>query len=246
MDSSELGWSRRGRRVHPVQRERSRQGHRCERALSEVLDRGRDPARGMDGTAGARGSRWSCRRARTEQHRPRSNPRRRIRPHLRSQGRRVRALQRPVAAPAWTRARRALESPDATAHGFDLEYCTDLACAPDGTLLGLLHDRVLRWTHDGRPIPTWPPKKGIFGEKHEKLRPLFRPGSRPDDRDMVKAEAEYPDSIEEIKHRPTEMRTEHAMRLRHRRLARSPTKRARREARSERRLRLARADPEQK
>jgi hypothetical protein len=101
------------------------------------------------------------------------------------------------------------EPPGSTAHHLDLEFCTDLACAPDGTLLGLLHDRVLRWTSDGRPIETWPPKKGLFGEKRQKLRPLFKPGSRPDDRDMVKAEAEYPDSLENLGNRPIEMQTDY-------------------------------------
>lgn len=98
------------------------------------------------------------------------------------------------------------KEPDgAQAHHLDLEYCDSHAVDVDGTILALVHDRLLRWTHDGRPIETWPPTKGVFGgEKHQKMKPLFRKGEG-GERERVKADAEYPPDVKALKHRPTEI-----------------------------------------
>ena len=95
----------------------------------------------------------------------------------------------------------------AQAHHLDFENCDSHVCDVDGTILALLHHRVLRWTHDGRPIETWPPGKGVFGgEKHQRLKPLFRSDDK-GGRDRVKGDAEYPPNLEEIGNRPTELYT---------------------------------------
>src|SRR6185436_18523596 len=98
------------------------------------------------------------------------------------------------------------EPPNAPAHHLDLQYCDSLVADVDGTIFALMHDRVLRWTYDGRPMETWPPSKGIFGEKHQKFRPLFR-DKGDGERDTIKAEMEYPPDVDEVKDRPFEMDT---------------------------------------
>ncbi|MEO7111941.1 MAG: hypothetical protein ABI183_15970 [Polyangiaceae bacterium] len=101
-----------------------------------------------------------------------------------------------------------VEPPNSQAHFFDLEFLEDLTIAPDGAIIGLLHHRLLRWTHDGQPLETWPLGKGLFGgEKHQKLRPLFSGDG--DKRHRVVAEAEHPSSIEELKDRPIELYTDY-------------------------------------
>ncbi|MGH7329778.1 MAG: hypothetical protein ACREJX_15635, partial [Polyangiaceae bacterium] len=97
-----------------------------------------------------------------------------------------------------------VEPDDATAHHFDLKYVGSLTCDVDGTLLGLLHNRLLRWTHDGKPLETWPPKRGIFGEQHQKLRPLFYRDEK-GERHALYADEKYPPGVDEIKDRPTEI-----------------------------------------
>jgi hypothetical protein len=94
------------------------------------------------------------------------------------------------------------EAPDAKAHGLDLEFADDLAVDPDGSILAIVHRRILRWAPDGEPVETWPTKRGLFGEKHQKLSPLFR--TRPDgERDWIRP-SETP-RVREAKSRPLEI-----------------------------------------
>ena len=65
------------------------------------------------------------------------------------------------------------EPAGATEHHFDLAGAGALAFDVDGSILALVHNRLLRYTPDGKALETWPPKKGLFGARHQKLQPLF-------------------------------------------------------------------------
>jgi uncharacterized CHY-type Zn-finger protein len=87
---------------------------------------------------------------------------------------------------------------DATTHTLDLEHCKLFLADVDGTYLALLGERFVRFAEDGTPLPTWPPRAGIFGKRAEKLRPVYGPGH-----DLISIEsAAY---VESIGHHPTEV-----------------------------------------
>lgn len=95
------------------------------------------------------------------------------------------------------------EPANATAHGFDLKDCATLTCDVDGTILGAIHKRLLRWTYDGQPVETWPVSGGLFS-RHHKPQPLYRMGER-EERIAIEASAEYPPDPKEIGNQPYEL-----------------------------------------
>jgi DNA-directed RNA polymerase subunit RPC12/RpoP len=96
------------------------------------------------------------------------------------------------------------EPPDARAHGLDLEYAEAVAADPDGSIVAALHNRLLRWSADGAPVETWPPARGFFGEKHQKLGPLFRTDPN-GERGAIRPDATA--TPETLKDRPVELRS---------------------------------------
>ena len=95
------------------------------------------------------------------------------------------------------------EPPAAAAHGFDLKDCTSLTCDIDGTILGTIHDRLLRWTYDGQPLETWP-VTGVFG-RHHTLQPLYRAQANSEERAPIEASEKYPPDPKEIGNHPYEL-----------------------------------------
>jgi len=95
------------------------------------------------------------------------------------------------------------EPPGSQAHHLDLEHATDLVGHLHGTLLGFLHDRVLRWGPDGTPVQTWVHGGGLL-ERRQKWSPLFRIDA---DGDRSAIEPEDAPSLNDVRDRPTEMRT---------------------------------------
>ncbi|MGO8998161.1 MAG: hypothetical protein ACLQVI_32985 [Polyangiaceae bacterium] len=92
------------------------------------------------------------------------------------------------------------EPEGATAHHLDMQHCDELVPDIDGTLLGFIHHRILRWAPDGTPVETWAPTKGFFGGlRREKLGPLYRSGEE--------ICAENAPRIGALKDRPTAMHT---------------------------------------
>jgi sugar lactone lactonase YvrE len=90
------------------------------------------------------------------------------------------------------------KQPDgATAHTFDLDHAKWLRFDADGSILALLGERLVRFSGDGGPLPTWPPKKGMFGAKAEKLRPIYGPGHQ-----LIDVDGVY---IEHVGSQPTEL-----------------------------------------
>jgi DNA-directed RNA polymerase subunit RPC12/RpoP len=69
------------------------------------------------------------------------------------------------------------ERDETNVHVFDLNHGNQLHVDIDGTLLALIHRRLLRYAPDGSALATWPPRPGMFGPKPEKLRPLYDDGS---------------------------------------------------------------------
>jgi hypothetical protein len=100
------------------------------------------------------------------------------------------------------------EPPDARAHGLDLQYASDVAVDPDGSIVAALHNRLLRWEADGTPTETWPPERGFFGEKHQKLGPLFRTGASGQREEIKPETCATPD---QLKNRPVELWSEVAL-----------------------------------
>jgi hypothetical protein len=95
------------------------------------------------------------------------------------------------------------EPPGSQAHHLDLQHCTALVAHLHGTILGFLHDRVLRWAPDGTPVETWVHGGGLL-ERRQKWSPLYRVDA---DGDRRAIEPEGAPSVNDVKDRPTEMRT---------------------------------------
>lgn len=67
------------------------------------------------------------------------------------------------------------EPDDAKKHYFDLKRCKSLATDPNGTIVILIHNRILRYSSSGEGIPTWPEAKNIFGfKKNQKLKSIYK------------------------------------------------------------------------
>ncbi len=66
-----------------------------------------------------------------------------------------------------------IEPDNAHVHHFDLDRCKALVGDLDGSMLALMGDRLLRYDVQGNGVATWPPHKGMFGAKAEKLESLF-------------------------------------------------------------------------
>jgi hypothetical protein len=86
---------------------------------------------------------------------------------------------------------------DAQTHTLDLDDGKWLRVDVDGTVLALLGERLVRFAPDGAPLPTWPPRAGLFGKKQEKLRPIYGPGHA-----RIDVEGTY---VENVGHHPTEL-----------------------------------------
>ena len=85
----------------------------------------------------------------------------------------------------------------AEAHHLDLDDGKWVGVDVDGTILALLGERLVRFGDDGSPLPTWPPRDGLFGKKAEKLRPIYGPGHQ-----RIDVEGVY---VENVGHHPTEL-----------------------------------------
>jgi hypothetical protein len=86
---------------------------------------------------------------------------------------------------------------DAKTHTFDLDDGKWLGFDADGTILALLYERFVRFDAEGGPLPTWPPRSGIFGKKQEKLRPVYGRGH-----ERFEIDGKY---IESVGNHPTEL-----------------------------------------
>ncbi len=61
------------------------------------------------------------------------------------------------------------QPPDADRHFLDLNGAQSLAGDIDGTFVLMKERRLVRSAADGTGIGTWPPRRGLFGKKQEKL-----------------------------------------------------------------------------
>lgn len=61
---------------------------------------------------------------------------------------------------------------DASRHSLDLRGAMGLAADVDGSFLLVKERRLARCAPDGSGVETWPPRRGLFGKKHEKLVPF--------------------------------------------------------------------------
>lgn len=89
------------------------------------------------------------------------------------------------------------EPEGATVHHLDLDDGKDLRADVDGTMLALIGDRLVRYAEDGAGVPTWPPRKGFFGSKQDKPRPLYAAGHQ-----LIEVDGAY---VEQVDHHPTEL-----------------------------------------
>jgi hypothetical protein len=89
------------------------------------------------------------------------------------------------------------EPEGATCHYLDVSHGNLLMGDVDGTILGLLGERLVRFGEDGSARATWPPRAGMFGTKAEKLRPLYGPGHS-----LLSVDGVY---VENLGHCPTEV-----------------------------------------
>ncbi len=61
------------------------------------------------------------------------------------------------------------EPPTAARHFMDLRGAQSMVADLDGSFLLMKERRLVRCAADGQGIATWPPRRGLFGKKHEKL-----------------------------------------------------------------------------
>jgi hypothetical protein len=72
------------------------------------------------------------------------------------------------------------EPPGAEVHHLDLADAASLTADVNGTLLAIIHWRLLRFDgRDGAGLPTWAPRRGLAGKvAPEPMRPLYRGEAR--------------------------------------------------------------------
>lgn len=84
-------------------------------------------------------------------------------------GDRVSAVKLAVADGRQLAALGGTEPPNADRHFMDLRGAQSLVADVDGTYLLMKERRLVRCDANGQGLATWPPKRGLFGKKHEKL-----------------------------------------------------------------------------
>lgn len=72
------------------------------------------------------------------------------------------------------------EPHDADKHYLDLTDCDSLATDPDGSIVALINERIVRFNAKGEGISTWPDRKNLFGMTiKEDLEPLYKNAPEP-------------------------------------------------------------------